>query len=294
MDITKFALSVVENVRSFVQPALDAIGKRIDDVEASIRKDLGDRIAAIPAGAKGEKGDAGQQGEPGTPGERGPQGEKGLDGAPGENGQKGDAGERGPQGEVGPAGRDGVDGINGKDGSPGERGPQGEKGADGVDGKSVTAAEVVAELQPEIAKWALDFERRAHETLERALDRMPKAKDGMDGKNGVDGIGFDDLSFEQIDERSAVIRFVRGDVVKEFPFKLPGFVDRDVYAEGADYLKGDGVTWGGSYFIARKDQPQGKPGQSPDWRLAVKRGRDGRDGENGKPPGPAAPVRIKP
>jgi hypothetical protein len=47
------------------------------------------------------------------------------------------------------------------------------------------------------------------------------------------------------------------------------------------YRKGDGVTWGGSFWIAQKDAPEGRPGLSDDWRLAVKKGRDGRDGRDG-------------
>ena len=55
------------------------------------------------------------------------------------------------------------------------------------------------------------------------------------------------------------------------------------------YAKGDGVTFGGSLFIAQTDAPAGKPEETPDWRLAVKRGREGKpgpkgiDGKDGKP-----------
>ena len=58
---------------------------------------------------------------------------------------------------------------------------------------------------------------------------------------------------------------------------LPVPLDRGVYLESKVYQRGDGVTFGGSWWIAQKDAPEGKPGTSPDWRLACKRGRDGAD-----------------
>jgi hypothetical protein len=53
-------------------------------------------------------------------------------------------------------------------------------------------------------------------------------------------------------------------------------LDVGVWKEGTTYVPGDGVTLGGSFFIAQVDTTE-KPGTSNDWRLAVKRGSDGRD-----------------
>lgn len=60
-------------------------------------------------------------------------------------------------------------------------------------------------------------------------------------------------------------------------FYIPVVLDKGVYREGVVYVKGDGVTYGGSWFIAQKDSPDGKPGLGGDWRLSVKRGQDGKD-----------------
>jgi len=107
----------------------------------------------------------------------------------------------------------------------------------------------------------------------------------------VEGIAT--LSVEQIDERTFVIdcglssgRAVRKEVA------VPMVIDRGVYRADGEYRAGDGVTWAGSYWIAKDDTPQGKPGEpgSDGWRLAVKRGRDGKDGRNGIDK--TAPVRI--
>jgi len=140
----------------------------------------------------------------------------------------------------------------------------------GKDGDSVTIDDIHPILMLELSKWALDFERRAQDVLERAISRMPAAKDG------VDGLGFDDLSMEHDGERRFCLRFTRGEQSKEFPFRLPVFIDRGVFKEGVDYEQGDGVTFGGSFWIAQKDDPTGKPGLSDDWRLCVRRGRDSK------------------
>lgn len=211
----------------------------------------------------------------------GPQGEPGAPGADGAPGEKGERGEKGDPGECGPQGEPGRDG---------ERGPA------GADGKSVTIDEVMAAVAPmfeaRAAAWELDFERRAQGVLERAVDRLPKPKDGADGRDGADGLGFDDLQVEDDGLGAVRLRFVRGDQVKEFEVRLPVVIDRGVYRETEAYQKGNGVTWAGSWWLAQKDAPEGKPGESADWRLAVKKGRDGRDGAPGKDFTPPKPVKV--
>ena len=134
-----------------------------------------------------------------------------------------------------------------------------------------------------MAKWALDFERRAQDVLQRAIDRIPPPRDGQDGKDGRDGMGFDDLTAEHDGTGGVTLRMTRGDAVKEYRLQLPCIVDRGVYAGDKTYRSGDAVSYGGSLWIAQNDAPQGKPGAPvSDWRLAVKKGRDGRDGINGK------------
>jgi len=139
-----------------------------------------------------------------------------------------------------------------------------------ADGKSVTVEDVAPLFELAFSKWALDFERRAADTLQRAAERIPVPKDGLDG------MSIEDLAVEHDGEGGVTLKFARGELSREFKLQLPRFKDCGVFREGR-YTKGDGVTWGGSFFIAQKDGPAGKPGESDDWRLAVKRGRDGRD-----------------
>lgn len=122
-----------------------------------------------------------------------------------------------------------------------------------------------------------DADMKALEALILAkVAEIPRPKDG------ADGLGFDDLRVEHDGERGFKLLFEKGDRVKEFAFTLPVILDRGVYVAGRGYAQGDGVSFGGSYWIAQK-ATAAKPGESDDWRLAVKRGRDGK---------PAEPVKI--
>lgn len=106
-------------------------------------------------------------------------------------------------------------------------------------------------------------------------------------KDGVDGVGFDDIDLVEVDGLLN-LRFSRGDTVKDFIIPVP--IDQGVWTE-KPYRKGSGVTWGGSFWIAQKDT-SAKP-DTPDsgWRLAVKRGRDGKAGDPGKKGDPGTPGR---
>jgi hypothetical protein len=115
-------------------------------------------------------------------------------------------------------------------------------------------------------------------------------KDGDPGKDGRDGFGFDDLEASYDGEKTVILKFTKGERVKEFAFALPVVIDRGIFTEGKEYKTGDGVTWGGSFWIAQKDTSS-KPGAGGDWRLSVKKGRDGRDGVV-KEAIPKEPVRV--
>lgn len=159
---------------------------------------------------------------------------------------------------------------------PGEKGEDGDKGDPGQDGKSVTLDDVLPVLKSMQAEWALDFERRAQAVFQKAIDAIPKPVDGKDGKDGVDGLGWDDLVVEFDGKRAIAVKLTRGDVEKVAgDIKLPIVLDAGFWKEGS-YEVGDGVTFGGSYWIAQKDTSSKPEVGNPDWRLAVKKGRDGK------------------
>lgn len=221
----------------------------------------------------------------------------------------------------------------------------------GEDGKSVTVEDVTPLIAEQVAK-AMDFIPKPKDgergekgedgkvdpelvkaEVAKAVAEIPKPKDGEKGEPGRDALSIDilplidvercygrgtfaqwqggiikafrttepivdgdiaragwetivrgvaSIDIEQTNERkfSIVTRMSDGHALRR-DFSVPSLIDRGVYKPDSEYQKGDGVTWGGSWFIAKADNPQGKPGESDDWRLAVKRGRDGKDGGSG-------------
>jgi integrin beta 3 len=182
-------------------------------------------------------------------------------------------------------GRDGRDGVDGKDGSPGEHGKDGAPGRDGLDGKDglngmdgKDGVGLAGAFQNKDGRLILTLTNGATADVGEIAGK--DGRDGTNGKDGRDALGFDDLTVEHDGDRGFTFRMERGEQVKEFSFTVPVVLDRGVWNEGREggYAKGDGVTWGGSFWIAQKDSPEGKP-DSPDsgWRLAVKRGQNGKD-----------------
>jgi hypothetical protein len=115
---------------------------------------------------------------------------------------------------------------------------------------------------------------------------------GPAGRDGVDGVGFDDLIVEHDGERTFTFKAVRGDVVKALgTFTLPIPIYRKVWIEGRTYEPCDRVTWAGSEWHCETATTT-KPGDgSKAWVLSVKHGRDAKDGRDGAvgPPGPRGP-----
>lgn len=239
LDMKMLADGLVEIVKGYVATAKDGLSARIDDLQKT--------IDSLPAPKDGERG------------------------------------------------RDGIDGKDGKDAepldlksvvaevlekmpapAPGKDGKDGQKGADG---RSFTIEEAKSLLDAHLARWELDFERRATDALQRSIDRVEKPKDGVngvDGKDGIDGLGFDDLTVEHDGERGFKFMFTKGDRVKSFDFSVPVVLDRGFYREGDAFEKGDGVTFGGSYWISQTFTRTKPEIGNADWRLAVKKGRDAK------------------
>ncbi|MBV6304931.1 hypothetical protein KVP10_08525 [Candidimonas humi] len=261
----------------------------IEDVLPALKAHIEDQIKAIPAPKNGTDGKDGQDGKDGTcvtiddvlPGIR-EQVETHLKSLPvPKNGNDGKAGKDGASvsiDDILPAVEDQVASF-----LKGLPVPQdGRDGKDGQDGQSVTVEQVLQALNAHVAKamaeHMLAFERRATDRIERMLTEIPKPKDGRDALELEDF----DLTVGE-DGRTVTMSLKRGDVLVEKTVRMATLLDRGVFKDGESYDAGDGVTWGGSYFIAQKDAPIGKPGEpgSDGWRLAVKRGRDGKNGRDG-------------
>lgn len=264
-DLTEFARQLGRSLKAQMVASIVPLANRI--------KALEDR-APVP-GPAGPKGDAG------APGERGERGENGAAGLPGEKGEKGDAGERGADGVgvAGPAGEVGPIGPAGQAGERGEKGERGEPGMAGADGKSITLDDLRPLIESKCAQWQLEFERRASDVLQKAIDKMPIPKDGRDGIDGAPGVGWDDMTVEHDGKRGISLKFMKGTVEHIAYISIPCVLDAGFFKEGQSYEQGDGVTFGGSYWIAQKETKAKPEVGAEDWRLAVKKGRDGKSAD---------------
>ena len=171
----------------------------------------------------------------------------------------------GPPGEPGPEGKRGV-GEKGEKGERGEAGKQGLTGPAGIDGRDGERGQ-----KGEPGRNATDL-TLIQEMIEQRVERAIEA-----------------ISVSSPDGGRTLRFALGGAVVREIRTAL--VLDAGVWKEGATYAAGDGITSGGSFWIAQADTTA-KPGKSDEWRLAVKRGNDGRDfrAEEKRQP---EPVRLK-
>jgi hypothetical protein len=133
--------------------------------------------------------------------------------------------------------------------------------------------EIAGTFERRFSDLTLAWERQARDTFEKAADRMPKPKDGRDALNLEDF----DLALSD-DGRTVTMKMQAGETIIEKSVKIAAVIDRETFKHDGTYEKGDGVSYGGSFWIAKCDAPKGVPGSGEtDWRCAVKKGRDGKD-----------------
>ena len=163
--------------------------------------------------------------------------------------------------------------VAGEKGDPGADGKDGAPGRDGVDGSAPSPEDVAAVFERRFSEFLLAGERRIYEMADKAIDRMPRPKDGRDG---VDGIGWDAMSVEYDGERTVTLVYDKGEEQFTFPVTFPMLIDRGFYQEGNAYDRGDTVTFGGSAWAAQKATDTKPEIGNPDWRLVVRKGRDAK------------------
>jgi hypothetical protein len=145
------------------------------------------------------------------------------------------------------------------------------KGADGV---SVIGAKVVDE-----------------QLLIALSDGKELVAGKVKGERGPEGFSLTDFDTDwRPEDKVLVLRWDAGETSYSHELFVPYVRDMGVWGEGRSYLKGDGVTWGGSFWIAQDDTADKPEASAKSWRLAVKRGRDGKDFAG---PQPAAPPKVK-
>lgn len=209
-------------------------------------------------------------------------------------------------------GIDGRDGIDGKSVDPesvkqmvtaavaeipvpknGTDGKDGKNGVDGKDGVAPTVSEVAGVFERRFSDLALAWERQARDLFDKAVDKMPIPKDGKDGRDAFPLESFDMVLEE--DGRTVTVKMQTQHGMVEKCLKFPSVIERGPFVKGKAYEAGDGVSYAGSFWVAKCDNPQGTPGSGEtDWRCIAKRGRDGRDlRDNASRHDPSKGVSIK-
>ena len=151
---------------------------------------------------------------------------------------------------------------------------RGQPGKDGEQGRDAAAIQILDSID--------ESKSYPRGTFSRHLNGFWYAAAKTNGMRGWECLvaGIADLKIELPEERKMVVTAMLSNgeqVTKEIFLAHP--IDRGIHRHDSEYLKGDGVTWAGSWWIAQVDKPTDKPGISDQWRLAVKRGRDGKDKE---------------
>lgn len=234
--------------------------------------------------------------------EKGEKGEPGRDGKDGAQGPRGDKGETGPAPEESvikalieahvksialPQGPKGEQGERGLQGDRGEKGEAGEPGQDGRDAEVsfddiVKAVETVHERL--IAKYMLDFERRATDTLQKAIDKIPAPKDGKDGRDGKDGqsgkdgLSVTDLQREYDPATHEIVETWRApgsEVAKSMRYPAGGIRPAGYWKERTVAKSGEAWTHEGTLWIAMRDTSEKPSIESKDWVIGARKGRDG-------------------
>lgn len=99
----------------------------------------------------------------------------------------------------------------------------------------------------------------------------PAGKDGTNGKDGVDGKdgtpGKDGVNGIATREE---LKAAAQEVFADFQVRTFADVWQGTYKPGELYTRGVFTTWGGSLWLALSDT-KAKPGETPDWKLVVKK-----------------------
>ena len=194
-------------------------------------------------------------------------------------------------------GEPGEPGEPGPPGAPGAPGEPGARGEDGRDGRDAVHLEILDGLDE-----AKRYTRGTVATFRGGLVRAYRTTDPLEKCGAVtaggwleragwhvlvDGIAAVTLELEGEREYVQTTTLTSGKTASART-RLMVPVDRGVYVHGKAYAPGDGVTWGGHFWIAQRDTDD-KPVEGGDaWRLAVRRGRDGSKGDRGNAGNPGA------
>lgn len=149
----------------------------------------------------------------------------------------------------------------------GPKGDPGEKGLDGKDGVGVAGALI----------------DRAGELVVTLSDGTHKNLGPVIGKDGADGLGFEDMDVLHDGEGGVTFKFGRAGQVKEFPFQFPIPTYKGYWRDGSKAKSGNVFTHKGNAWIALEDTAEIPMRENKAWKIIAAKGNDGRDGKDMMP-----------
>lgn len=113
------------------------------------------------------------------------------------------------------------------------------------------------------------------------------------GKNGADGVSFEDFELEYLaDTHEVRISAKAAGKTRELRYPAGGLKPGGYWRDGAKAQAGECWTCGGSLWIAKHATTAKPDTGSDDWMLAARAGRDGERGQRGKDATPEQPVKL--
>ena len=164
-----------------------------------------------------------------------------------------------------PAGKDGADGKDGATGDPGR---------DGLDLKDLFRAEggrLVAVMS----------------------DGTTKDLGVFVGKDGRDGLGFEDMMVRFNDDHTFTLAYQRGDEVKEYTSPQLGIRHKGYWREGVKAVAGDLWVHAGTCWVAKADTDAKPATNAEAWQIFASKGSMGEPGRAGKDFKPSEPIKVR-
>ena len=175
-----------------------------------------------------------------------------------------------------------INGSNGKDGANGLDGAKGDRGEKGADGLGLAGAMIDRD-----GSLLVTLTNGEVKSLGPVV-----GKNGVDGTNGQDGIGFDSFDIEYLpDTHEVSVKATALGRTKEARYPAGGIRPAGYWREGTKAKAGEAWVHDGSTWFATKDTNT-KPSTSAEgWIIAARKGRDGET--TIKTIGPVEPVKLK-
>ncbi|MES2910614.1 MAG: hypothetical protein V4718_04460 [Pseudomonadota bacterium] len=313
-DVIKVIAEAVQKAVTGIPTPKDGKDCDMSAVKAMIEEAV--KTIPVPKDGKdGKDGTDGKDGRDGVDGLPGEVGAKGIDGCDGKDGMSGKDGGNGVDGLPGEAGARGVDGRDGKDGVNGKDGvsvsiddvrpildeaikamrgeaqavidgvvktlPVPKDGRDGIDGKDGMNG-VKGEKGQDgmgLAGAMIDRDGSLQVTFTngevKALGPVV-GRDGVNGKDGTDGVGFELFEMEYIpDTHEITVKAVSGIRTKELRYPAGGIRPGGYWREGTTAKAGQAWVHDGSTFYALRETTDKPETKSSNWIIGARKGRDG-------------------